>query len=168
MDSKENAKTSIRRACCSITPQMKRFGVLALLALLTVGGCESLPRDARRSTERIQESRLLTIGVSSVEADPQVAQRERRILAAVAKRLGARVRYEKGNAHELLERLEKGELPIVAAQLPTDTPFAGSIGISQPFYEGEKKYSLAVAPGENRLLLIVDQVVREEKTEESG
>jgi hypothetical protein len=130
-------------------------------------GCANLPRDARQSTDKTRQSRVLVVGVS--EADEEMATvsaREKSLVQKVARRLGARVQWRRGNAHTLLQDLEEAKLPIVAATLPSDSPFAASVGISQPYVKngpGHKDYCLAVAPGENRLLLLVDQIISEEQ-----
>jgi hypothetical protein len=144
--------------------------VLASLSLAATGlalsGCADLPRDQHGATERIRQSRVLTVGVPTDENDSPVARREREVLQKIATRLGATIEYKKGDSHQLLQDLENLKYPIVAASLPSDSPFAQSVGMSQPYWKNgpeRKDYCLAVAPGENRLLFIVDQVILEEQ-----
>ena len=129
----------------------------------------SLPRDQAGWTAQIQRERVLVVGVSRSETqDNAVATQEKKIVVQLAKRLGARVQWRDGNAHSLLEDLEQQRLPIVAAQLPSNLPFNGKLGFSKPFYRRESdkiEYSIAVAPGENRLLLLLDQIIEADKIE---
>lgn len=143
------------------------------VACLWLAGCsslESLPRDQHGATERIRAERVLVVGTSSgtsSNAAASVTERaERRLVQRVAARLGARVQWRRGNAHTLLEALQELKLPLVAASLPCDSPFAEAVGFSKPYLEDgpqHKDYCLAVAPGENRLLLLIDQTIAEEK-----
>jgi hypothetical protein len=138
---------------------------VSIFAVGAFSGCADLPRDQHGATSRIQESRVLTVGIPAEQEDSQVVRREREILQKVAQRLGARIEYKKGNAHQLLQDLENLKYPIVAAALPSDSPFSQSVGMSQPYWKNgpeRKDYCIAVAPGENRLLFIVDQIILEE------
>ncbi len=132
-----------------------------------LSGCANLPRDQHGATARIREKGVLVVGVSRESDKPSsLEERERQLVKKVARRLGARVQWRQGNAHALLEDLAELKLSLVAATLPCDSPFAERIGLSQPYLKDgprHKDYCLAVAPGENRLLLLVDQVIAEER-----
>jgi hypothetical protein len=133
----------------------------------TLSGCANLPRDQHGATARIQQSKVLVAGISRESDKPSsLENREKRLVEEVGRRLGARVEWRSGNAHALLQDLEELKLPLVAATLPSDSPFADRIGLSQPYVKDgprHKDYCLAVAPGENRLLLLVDQVIAEDR-----
>lgn len=136
-----------------------------------LAGCAGLPRDQHGMTERIRQKGVLIVGVSREKSDSDLSRREKQLVEKIARRLGARVQWRPGNAHELLEELEQLKLPLVAATVPSDSPFAESVGLSQPYLKDgprHKDYCLAVAPGENRLLLIVDQIIAEEQSEGGG
>jgi hypothetical protein len=142
-------------------------GVASIVLTLLLSGCTELPRDPHGATEHIQRTQVLTVGVSGDGASSTVLeQRERRLVETVARRLGARVAWRRGNVHALLEDLETRKLPLVAASIPAGSPFAGRVGLSQPYRTDGPRgadYCLAVAPGENRLLLLVDQIIAEER-----
>ncbi len=142
------------------------LGVFTLTGAVVGGGCADLPRDQQGWTAKVEKSGVLLVGGPArdgLTAPTPLEEREMRLVEAVARRLGARVAWRRGNVHELLEALEKRKLPLVAAALPSNSPFASSVGFSRPYvrhYGPESKdYCLAVAPGENRLLLLVDQVI---------
>jgi hypothetical protein len=134
--------------------------------LLLCGGCASLPRDTDEGwTEKIRASGILEVGT----ATETVAPRERELVQALAKQLGARVQWRKGNALELMHALEKRELPVVAAEVRADSPFSKSVGMSRPYGEkDDSKRCLAVAPGQNRLLLMVDKIIIAQERRERG
>lgn len=140
--------------------------LIAFALLLT--GCSYLPRDAHGWTDEIRRSGVLTVGTGPEEGKDASAgvttltQHEQKLVEDLARRLNARLEWKRGNIHTLLQALEEREIPLVAAHLPSDTPFAQKVGLSRPYVkkgpEG-KDYCLAVAPGENRLLLRVDEVI---------
>lgn len=110
---------------------------------------------------------MVGVPTPAATVDPAVQARERALVGEVARRLGARVEWHPGDAHALLERLSEWELPMVAAAVTPETPFRAHVGLSKPFWKdgpGHRDYVLAVAPGENALLLLVDQVIAEADT----
>jgi len=158
-------------------PRQKRFSrVVALLGVFALAGAgcgADLPRDQQGWTAKVQQSGVLTVGASGAGDVPAaLEERERRLVETVARRLGVRVEWRRGNVHELLEALEARKIPLVAAALPSDSPFKESVGLSKPYvrkYGRESKdYCVAVAPGENRLLLLVDTVALDQAKQESN
>jgi hypothetical protein len=139
---------------------------LALLAFL-MGGCAGFPRDQNGTTARIRESGILSVGASSSDTAPTaLEEREEQLVDRVAAQLGARAVWRRGNTHELLEALEEQKLALVAATVPCDSPFAERVAMSQPYRLDEprhQEYCLAVAPGENELLLLVDHIIADMK-----
>ena len=151
------------------TPIADKSSILRALLLISLTtafvACADLPRDQHGSTDRIRESGELVVGISHEGFDSVATEeREKMLVEKVAARFGARVLWRRGNAHQLLEDLEEMRLPLVSATIPCDSPFAGRVGLSMPYMENGlhgKDYCLAVAPGENRLLLLVDEVIAE-------
>lgn len=132
--------------------------------------CANLPRDQHGATSRIRESGELVVGISAERFNSGTTEARARMLAEkVAARLNARIVWRTGNAHQLLQDLTELKLPLVAANIPCDSPFADRIAMSQPYFKDltndETDYCLAVAPGENRLLLLVDQTIAEEQSQ---
>ena len=139
---------------------------LALLALL-LGGCAGFPRDQNGTTAGIRETGILSVGASFSNTLPTaLEEREKHLVDRVAARLGARAAWRRGDTHELLEALEEHKLALVAAMVPCDSPFGERVAMSQPYrVDGPRhqEYCLAVAPGENELLLLVDQIIADTK-----
>ena len=158
---------------------MKRvFRALALAcaaSTCSLAGCSvlsDLPRDARLSTSTLRSGQPLCVGVpghvekQSGSGDARIAAREKEVVTLLARRLGTRVEWKRGSLHELAQELERGEVLMVAAQLPCDTPFADKVALSQPFLKHgprEEDFCLAVAPGENKLLLELDRLIAQEQ-----
>jgi len=145
--------------------------VAAFASLVFAGGCAGLPRDQDGWTDRVRAAGELPVGVSHEggAAMAGLEEREKRLVEQVARRLGVRVAWRQGNAHELLQDLEERTLPLVAATITADSPFGKTVGLSQPYLSNgprKKDYCLAVAPGENRLLLLIDKVIAEERRRE--
>lgn len=149
----------------------RRLTLAAASLMVALAGCADLPRDQKGSTDKIRAGRVLVVGISREKSEPsEMQKREQLIVKKVAQRLGAKVKWQPGNAHQLLLDLEEVKLPIVAASITSDSPFAERVGLSQPFLKdgpNHKDYCLAVAPGENKLLLLVDQIIAEEQRDKS-
>lgn len=153
--------------------------LLVLAAVGFLSGCDalsSLPRDSDKWSDRIRTSGVLPVGVAhrldnNSDDGPELARfaaREKRIAEAVARQMNARVEWRDGSALPLLEKLSQRELPLVLALVPQSTPYKGHIGLSRayaPSGPGNTPLCIAVAPGENALLLVVDRVIEEERTE---
>ncbi len=146
---------------------MLRTILLVSLSFVLTCSCADLPRDQHGATNRIKQTGEIIVGVSpGSNNNTNQGDAETRLVEKVAARLGARIVWRAGNAHQLLQDLADLKLPLVAATIPCDSPFAARIGLSKPYFKDEKHdkdYCLAVAPGENRLLLLVDQVIAEEQ-----
>ena len=115
---------------------------------------------------QIKQIGIIVVGISSSSENVAPSQeRERYLAEKIAAGLGAKVEWRADNTHRLLEDLEELKLPLVAAAIPCDTPFANRIGLSQPYFKDEArgvKYCLAVASGENHLLLLADEIIAKE------
>lgn len=138
-----------------------------LALLLIASGCANLPRDQQGWTERIERSGVLTVGVSRDGATSTALEaHEKQLVETLARRLRARIEWRPNNAHALLQDLQERRLPLVAASVSCDSPFAQHVGLSKPYVTDgplQKDYCLAVAPGENRLLLLVDRIIAEDR-----
>lgn len=145
--------------------------MLVVAHIVLLAGCAGLPRDQNGTTARIRTSGVLSVGTSSAdEATTALEEREKLLVNRVAERLGARATWQHGNVHTLLEELAAHKLALVAATVSCDSPFGERVAMSQPYtVEGPERhpYCLAVAPGENELLLLVDQLIAETRVEQS-
>lgn len=145
---------------------------LLLLAGLLCGGCASLPRDTDNWTAQIQAARTLEVGVVQEPGEAGtrgISAQEAAIVEKLAKRLGANVRWREGNLLELMHALEEREIPLVAAEVRVDSPYAQTVGMSRPYGEKDKtKRCIAVAPGQNRLLLMLDTIIADSEKADGG
>lgn len=141
---------------------------LASLAVLwaTVIGCD-LPRDPNDSLARARRSGL---HVGAVVSPPWVLPErphqtrpgggiEVELIDAFARSLGADVTWSIGPEQLLAERLRSFELQLVVGGLHEDNPYLKHLGSSRPYGEPltSRPRVIAVAPGENRLLLALDR-----------
>lgn len=123
-----------------------------------------LSRDSDTWTQKIQTSHVLLVGVEHVSRSSQdtagISPRERAIVAALAKRLGAKVQYREGNLLELMHATEEREVPVLAAEVRTDSPYVKGVSLSTPYGEVDGvKRCIVVAPGQNKLLAAVNDVI---------
>lgn len=157
--------------------RVRVFAALVCASAFAGGGCQTLstlPRDPDKWSERVRTSGVLPVGIAQTgnaqaEDGPEFARigrRERRIAEAVARHLGARVEWREGSALPLLARLQERQLPLVLGLVPEKTPYKKEVALSRPYISsgpGNAAYCVAVAPGENSLLLLVDRVIGEER-----
>ncbi|QDZ01575.1 hypothetical protein FQ775_14980 [Nitratireductor mangrovi] len=137
--------------------------LLVATALLGLAACD-LPRDPERTSQRVRDGQLV---VGHVTGAP-ISAEEGNILRRVADSLSASVRIVDGNAHELVEMLDRGAVHIVAGRLPEDTPFADRMGLTKPvgtLSRGSETVAtvFAVRQGENAFLRIVNRVIGERR-----
>ncbi|MDQ3068273.1 MAG: transporter substrate-binding domain-containing protein [Acidobacteriota bacterium] len=136
--------------------------VLVLTLAMISAGC-GLPRDPEDSFERIRTSRVLRAGLTAHPpwtADPAGGP-EADLIHAFAASLGARVEWHIDSEAGLFERLEHFELDVVVGGLTADSPWAPKLGFSRPYVEaGGKQHVIAVAPGENRLLVEIERALK--------
>lgn len=143
---------------------MRRFSACLLSLGLALGACD-LPVDPAGSTERISGG---TLRVGEITGNDAALQADRAIVAVLADGLDAEIEIHEGETHDLIHRLEAGEIDIVVGGLPAATPHGDRIGMSReagPLFwsDAEKRRVLAVRAGENALLLRVnDAIAREE------
>lgn len=144
------------------------YAGLALAALLPLASC-GLPKDSEGTTERILGSRVLRVGVSENSpwvdgSGPEPGGIEPELIRNFAKSLGARVEWVRNGETPLLEALEERKLDLVAGGIKSDTPWKGSLGVSQVYLkQGSDRHVLLTAPGENQLLLRLDRFIVDAK-----
>lgn len=143
---------------------MRRLITLALAAS-AVSAC-GLPRDPNKSVDRIRQTAVLRAGFT--EHAPWVTRAEggraegpeAELVERFAESLGARAEWRHGSESQLFDALEQFELDIVVGGLTADNPSAPRLGVTRPYVErDDKQHVMAVAPGENRLLVALERVL---------
>lgn len=136
---------------------MRAAVIMGIAAALS--GCD-LPKDPQGTLERV-EGGVLRAGLVAGAAESS-ADRVR--LAALAAVLGAELRVQEADVHELMSRLEKGDLDVVAS-LPKRTPFKNAgytHSVDKAPMSGNGPPVWAVARGENAWLLALNRIVASE------
>ena len=123
-----------------------------LVVLGMSAACDGYPRDPRGTLDRARGGEL-RVGV----IDAPATARERDLIAAFAADIDANVSWRGGSEHDLLTALEHGEVDVVAGGgLVEGTPWRERVALSRPY---DDRRMLAVAPGENALLLRLDRFI---------
>ena len=138
--------------------------VLIALSVISLG-CD-LPRDTSGSLDSIRTSGILRAGYTTHE--PWVIEQagtatgpEADVVSAFAQSLGAHVEWRYGSESQLFEALETLELDVIIGGLTADNPGLVKLGMTRPYIEVDKKQHVAaVAPGESRLLMEFERVLR--------
>ena len=143
----------------------------ALALLVVVLTACDLPRDPDGSLERARGG-TLRVGaahnppwVSIGSGEPEGV--EVTLVNEIARAAGARIEWHPGAESELLTALKDREIDIVVAGLTDDLPWIAEVGFTRVYYEdpvAKKKHVMAVAPGENALLVHVERVLLREKS----
>jgi polar amino acid transport system substrate-binding protein len=138
--------------------------------LLLLGAC-GLPRDSESTLERARRG-ALRVGVAhnppwtTVSAgDPQGV--EVSLVSEIAREAGTRIQWVSGAESELLLALKEHKLDLVIGGLTADLPWKTEVGFTRPYYEdkaAKKDHVLAVAPGENALLVHVERTLLRRKS----
>ena len=123
-----------------------------------------MPRDPEGTLER---ARAGTLRVGAVEAPPLVRRRgdeaigpEADLLRAFAESIGARIEWRWEPLDEHMRALQAFEIDVVAAGLTTESPWASEVGFTRPWREdGDVRRVIAVAPGENAMLVALERVI---------
>lgn len=136
---------------------MRAVTLFLLCALLAACG---LPRDPHGTLTRVEGGQLragLVAGEPNLDSD-------RARLTTLAASLNATLEPQTGDPHDLMMKLERGDLDIIAS-LPKDTPFkqAGFTHPAAPKSAGDETPPVwAVRAGENAFLFRVNQFLMEE------
>lgn len=130
-----------------------------------LSGCGDFPRDPKDSLHQAIDRGALRVGLSEHPPwvyrtdDGRPAGAEADLIERFADSIGVDVDYHWGVSAELMTSLEKFEIDVAAAGFRRDDPWKKHVGFTLP-YDGDK-HVLAVAPGENALLMKLEQVILE-------
>jgi hypothetical protein len=133
-----------------------------LLLLFALAGCDALPRDPAGTSQRVQATRTLRVGV---EAGIGAAALARAFLSALAAESGAAPRPTTAATEPMLQALEAGELDLVLAWFDAKTPWETRVALGPPLAErgeGAHRQMLRAAArsGENRWIVRLERVAR--------
>jgi len=146
---------------------------LALLVTIAAVSC-NLPRDPDGTLDRVRRGAMR---VGFVIDTPWVTDSaggpggiEPAFVHALARELGGRVEWVRGQQSNLLEALHRRELDLVIGGLTASSPWKQEVALTRPFYTDTagrepKEHVLAASPGENAWLVRIEQVLRARREE---
>lgn len=140
----------------------KLMTALALLA--AASACDSIPKDAADTSERIETHGEVRTGIITNGGEDKAQLRA--FGAAVARSASAEPVYTEAGSEMLLAELEKGNVDIVVGHLAKSSPWAKMVSFTSP-WEAERPprdqevIRAAVRHGENRWLMQVERVIAE-------
>lgn len=137
---------------------------MPLLMLAALAGSCDMPRDPAGTLERARGGTLRVGAVAAppwlVEAPEGARGPEAELVTAFARSIGAEVEWRWGSLDEHMTSLEAFELDLVAAGLTAGSPWKSKVGFTRPWrIDGKQKHVLAVPPGENGLLVAIEELI---------
>ncbi len=146
----------------------RRAALLGLLGLLGLSACD-LPRDPEHTLERVRGG---VLRVGAVHETPWVRMRpagppegvEAALVEALATSLDAEIRWTYGGETRLMAALQRFELDLVIGGLEADSPYAGTVGFTRPYFVGadEHAHVLAAPPGENAWICLLEDFLHKQ------
>ena len=143
------------------------------LILFLLSSC-GLPRDPEGATKRIQSAHELRVGIAdnppwTIAGPGEPTGIEADLVRRFARNQHALVVWTKGSETTLAEALKHHELDLMVGGFDAKTPWASSAAISQPFAEtgDKKKHVFLAAPGENQLIVALDEFLIAQKRAKS-
>lgn len=128
---------------------------------IAVASCEGGPRDPEGTLERVRGGELRAGWNHNppwCAAGPggEPTGRDADLVRALGRELDARIVWVAGDKEELLDRLERFELDLVACGVPRSTPWKKKIGFTR-IPSGQ--HALATPPGENGWLVALNRTL---------
>lgn len=123
-----------------------------------------LPRDPQGTRERVGQSHVLKVGVTSrppwtvlTNGDPPGIEPD--LTRRFAARLGAHIVWTRGSESELAEKLQHHRLDLALGGFDQKTQWRKVVAVTRPFAVSfdKKKHVLLAAPGENAFALALDR-----------
>ena len=138
-----------------------------ILAVAWSTACD-LPRDPVGTLDQVRGGTLRVGAVASppylVRAAGGAAGPEAELVGEFARSVGADVAWHWGSLDDHMKSLESFELDVVAAGLTAASPWKTRVGFTRPWrQEGKQKHVLAVPPGENGLLVVLETLIEERR-----
>lgn len=129
------------------------IGVLAMVGLGLLQGCDEFPRDAKRTLEEVRGGeRALRVGWT--QAEPWVRAQpglkgpeglEVELVRRWAASIGARVEWVSGSEAQLVRALQRHALDLAVGGFSDNAPWGSRIGQTQPYLKAE--LAIGAAPG---------------------
>lgn len=148
--------------------------ILLLPGLFSLLAACGLPRDPEKTSDRIESTHELRVGVSdsppwTIAGRAQPSGAEPDLVRRFADQIGANVVWRRGSESRLVRALEEHQLDLVIGGFDKKTRWSATAGLSQPFVKDAdgRQHVLLAAPGENGLILSLDRFLAEQKRQPS-
>ncbi|MFL6449896.1 MAG: substrate-binding periplasmic protein [Bryobacteraceae bacterium] len=147
-----HASLDLVTSCSRGTRRPSAFPVPFLLALLLFAAlaCGPLPRDPRKTLQRVQHEQQIRVGV--VENPPWVIHAgrepggvEAELIRRFAASLGAKPKWFWGSEQQHMEALEHFALDVLISGLDKTTPWSKSVGLTRPYFK--EQFTIGVPSG---------------------
>ncbi|MDT0644071.1 transporter substrate-binding domain-containing protein [Zunongwangia sp. F363] len=134
---------------------------LYFLLFVTFAGC-NYPKDPHHSFEKAKENRLRVGAIVNppfvTREDGSIGGSEIKIIKDFAKGENLKLKIEEGSESDLVEKLEKYEVDIIAGGFDKKSIWKKKAGLTTPY---DKKHVFFIPKGENRLLQQLESFILE-------
>lgn len=136
---------------------------IALLACLTLGACDALPRDPEGTSQRIATQGHFLVGTTDPSA--RTASETGKLIKEIERRTGARSQWVDGAGEALLKRLDGGSLDLAVGRFAETSPWLTDVGFGPPLsasgVKGDRiELKAAMRNGESRWIMTVERASR--------
>lgn len=123
------------------------------------------PKDPNHTLENVLRTRVIKVGWC--DARLESAKIEKGIIAALAKRLHAKILWKSATGEELYRLLEYNKIDLVACRIENNSPWREKLAFTIP-YQQDRKLVFALPPGENAWLNYVNTFLFNSKVERNN
>ena len=152
----------------------RRAGVASVLAVaIALSGCARIPADTAGTLDRVRDGEL-RVGITHnppwTDTSGSPAGNEVELVERWASDLGAEISWTQASESVLAEALHRGELDLAIGGFTDDTPWTDRAAMTEPYTEAPddtgrtRKHVILARPGENRLLVTLEEFLRDEGT----
>jgi hypothetical protein len=140
--------------------------VLLFSLLAALGGCDSYPRDMEGTLDRVENQKIVRVGLIAGPGSDAGRTATASFLARLARATGASPRIVAGSAEPLLLQLESDRLDLVIGEIAPDSPWITDVAVIEPLAErsiGERRIGLSPVArnGENRWIGLLERLARD-------
>jgi len=157
-----------------VSLRARRVGVASALVLsAALSSCAAVPADTEGTLDRVRDGEL-RVGITHnppwTDTSGAPAGTEVQLVKRLAAELGADVSWTHASEAVLADALHEGDIDLAIGGFTDDTPWTDRAAVTEPYAEARdaagrvRKHVMLARPGENRMLITLEDFLRDEGT----